>query len=408
MKSDAQIIEAGMRIRNLREFCTLTNIEYKDSTNSRKAALKQLSRYYTWEKDGHAFVITSVKEVPDPKPLHGNDLFTEDVRIILEAFFSGVPGSVMFSKRELARVCGFVNPAYGTRLQPNFQHLVQSGKFTAPMIRFYLDKTSDLINGYCITHMTASIERLEQRDLISVDREVYVREEIETYVTPCDGGDEYETVVDLWRSATDREARVHRALFDKFKEINGLTYVNSVSMREYDRFRAKVYDKLGISESREYLRIKYVGASTFDDSSTANNAYLAAKRRINDKVLAHCLSKVPEQVRASFDRFLENYGKDPDTGLFAPGTTVVTMHNEEEEEAARNEVINRLIGFKGDGQSLREAREHSQLLQDLDLVNLPEGCSEEERRETMENVAHLIAQNNEDERMKKKRGSILK
>ena len=69
-------------------------------------------------------------------------------------------------------------------------------------------------------------------------------------------------------------------------------------------------------------------------------------------------------------------------------------------------MINKLIGFERDGQSLREAREHSQLLQDLDLVNLPEGCSEEERRETMENVAHLIAQNIEDERMRKKRCNI--
>lgn len=382
-------VKVGMRIKNLKEFCELTGLEYKDSTNSRDAALKLLSRYFEWEKEGRAFIITAVKPEPEPEPFHGNDLFSEDVRIALEAFFYNDPASVMFSKRELARVCGFVNPAYGTSNQPTFHHLAQSKKFSTAMIQLYLDKTDDFINGYCIGHLVSSIERLEERGLISVGREVYVREEIETKITSNDG-EGHTVTVSLWRDATEREVKAHRMMFDKFKESRGLSYVNSSSLREYDKYRTKVYEKLEIAESREFLRIKYTGACTLDPS-TVDEAYCGAKRRINKRTLAHCLSKIPDQVNKGYERYLDNFPKDPETGCIPSGTAISLMHTLEEEIEVREEIARRLVGLDGLIQPLRNARTHSELLQDIGVVDLPEELDTEERKQIMRQVAYLKA-----------------
>lgn len=50
-----------------RDICDFLGREYKDSTNSRRATEKELSRYCEWHKDKRKYIITQVFDKPLPK-----------------------------------------------------------------------------------------------------------------------------------------------------------------------------------------------------------------------------------------------------------------------------------------------------------------------------------------------------
>lgn len=52
-------LKKGMEIKNYRELCKLLNIKVK-SSNSKKAQLKELERFFKYHKEGNKFIIDSI------------------------------------------------------------------------------------------------------------------------------------------------------------------------------------------------------------------------------------------------------------------------------------------------------------------------------------------------------------
>lgn len=60
-------LKQGQVFKNLKELCECIGIEYKDSTNSRKAILKDLERYFLYHKEGRKIVIDEIYAEPKEK-----------------------------------------------------------------------------------------------------------------------------------------------------------------------------------------------------------------------------------------------------------------------------------------------------------------------------------------------------
>lgn len=60
-------IKEGQEFKNLKEICEFTGIQYKNSTNSRNAILKELERFLKLHKDGRKLKVAELYAKPKPK-----------------------------------------------------------------------------------------------------------------------------------------------------------------------------------------------------------------------------------------------------------------------------------------------------------------------------------------------------
>ena len=66
-------LTVGMTFKNYKELVTFFDEEVKNGGTSKKAQLENFKRYFDYEKQGHKFVITAIKDVPTEKKLRGKD-----------------------------------------------------------------------------------------------------------------------------------------------------------------------------------------------------------------------------------------------------------------------------------------------------------------------------------------------
>ena len=66
-------LKVGPTFKNYKELVAFFDEEVKNGGTSKKAQLENFKRYFDYEKQGHKFVITEIKEAPTEKKLQGKD-----------------------------------------------------------------------------------------------------------------------------------------------------------------------------------------------------------------------------------------------------------------------------------------------------------------------------------------------
>lgn len=66
-------LTVGQTFKNYKELVAYFEEEPKQGGNARKAQLAEFERYFSYEKQGHKFVITAIKDTPTEKKLRGKD-----------------------------------------------------------------------------------------------------------------------------------------------------------------------------------------------------------------------------------------------------------------------------------------------------------------------------------------------
>lgn len=307
---DTSKIAVGDYIPNLREFCSLTNLEYKDSTNSRRAIKSFLSRFFVWEERGRGYLITAIKEIPDKKPYHGSDLFSQDIQTILAALYFNYSFDPLLTKTELLRICGFVNYAFRTDRDQQYKDLLSGRPLTNKQINFIKSEFENLVYGYCSKHLMSSLEKIEERKQITLEEEILVQEDINL---------NSKTSITIWRNASNKEMKAFEQIADRYKESKDIAFIGSFGWRKYHKYEQKVYQKLEVRNIRKFYHIYYHGDIAFNCFDEANKAYLQSVENINKKVLLYFHKKAPDQANKSVDklyeRHLEEYGITPETDL---------------------------------------------------------------------------------------------
>lgn len=110
-----EILKPGVIFKNHKDFCIKTGITYKNSTDSKKAQLKELARYCSFEKKGHSIIVNSRYAIPLPKKKNvKNAVYNELIEwLVLDILAQEHNnGRVYITKSKLISSLGFVNKNY--------------------------------------------------------------------------------------------------------------------------------------------------------------------------------------------------------------------------------------------------------------------------------------------------------
>ncbi|MCX2853768.1 MULTISPECIES: hypothetical protein [Bacillus] len=110
-----ELLKQGKSFKNHRSFCEEMGLQFKNSTNSKKAQLKELERYCTYSKSGHSIVIGQVFDKPLPKEGNAkNTVYNEIIQwLVLDILAQEHnDGNVTITKSKLISSFGLVNRNY--------------------------------------------------------------------------------------------------------------------------------------------------------------------------------------------------------------------------------------------------------------------------------------------------------
>lgn len=109
-------LHKGQTFKNYKELCAVLGMEIKNSTNSKNAQLKELSRYCHYNKLGHKITIEEVYESPKNKVEtrggNHNNIYGEIVQLLIIDLLAQCKGQISISKSKLMLTIGMINSNY--------------------------------------------------------------------------------------------------------------------------------------------------------------------------------------------------------------------------------------------------------------------------------------------------------
>ena len=165
----------GKEFRNMRDMCEQLGLQYKDSTNSRKAIIKEIEQYVELQKKGQKFTIVDVYNSKvnkiDNRGLsegsrNNNSIYAPYLDKIIGSFIKENDSEKYFTLNQLADISQMVNSSY--------QSMVRNKDiFSAYIRQEYMITNSTSINNTfrtiqdIIRHaINGSIERLTKEGVI--------------------------------------------------------------------------------------------------------------------------------------------------------------------------------------------------------------------------------------------------
>lgn len=284
-------LHIGLRVKDYPTMCELLDEPEKNGGSSKPAQLKRWRQHFSWREEGRAFIITEIYERPLPKPFKADDMYTEDILIILHDYFKG-SGSRTFFSGELLDLLGFTN---GRKAIEN-----RTNEKTAEPERFDLSDYDYLIIRqnfeYHITYfksiMTTSFERLEQRNYLNWERTVKIKR--------LNGS---------WELASPEEHGIYKDIDRQAKSELG---IKTISLWNREKYNGLMHDKLLKQkwlDAKPSITINY--QPQFDIDWINFNAK-EARKRINDKVVSKMISFIDSDIQKDIQYKMKYFDNDPE------------------------------------------------------------------------------------------------
>lgn len=270
-------IHAGLKVKNYPSLCRLLGEPIKNGGTSKTAQLKEWRRFFSWEMEGRAFVITKVFDYPHPKPFRVDDEYTEDILVILHEHFNGSGTEVFFSSR-LFSLLGFTN---GREIREK-----RIGETRETPFRFGLnDYDYRLIQNNFNYHVSvslggvirASLDRLQTREYLKWKSTV-----------------ELKSVNGIWHHATSEEAELFREIDKTVRERLGIKHLSQWKYRAYDNAMEEALAQHGLLAARRSITIIYNPMFQIDSSNFDAHK---SRRRINEKVVSKMLGYIDTDIQ---------------------------------------------------------------------------------------------------------------
>lgn len=174
-------LKKGQIFKNLKELCQFLQIEYKDSTNSRKKIIKELEQYIKFHKNGRKIVIDDIYNIPKEKTdnrgksegsRNNNDgIYGKYIDPILIYYFQKCikngKHTIYESNTFLATESGIINNNYKTAYNNKLKFIKcisqKEGLLTFTSMNNVFTKLQDIKK----TPIISSLDRLKEKGLIS-------------------------------------------------------------------------------------------------------------------------------------------------------------------------------------------------------------------------------------------------
>lgn len=250
-------LESGMVVRNYKEMCEMLNGEICEG-NSKKAQLKEWSRYFAWEKKGQKFIILDIYDEPLPKEdgRQNKNIYVQYIEVILMKILSKQKNTkepFYITTNQLWKLLGMINNNYKNISLDDLNNMITDYEVTP----FDMKKFYQRCNQRLREILFSSLNKLEDRALIRYEIEtviVFFDEDRKTVYKPANDIQKKKILKAERKALLDMELESKQHAYAKFKETEFFERVNAYLHEwygwEYTFNRIKInYNKSDVLET---------------------------------------------------------------------------------------------------------------------------------------------------------------
>lgn len=254
---DISRLESGMVVKNYKEMCRILEEEICEG-NSKKAQLKEWSRYFVWEKKGQKFIILDIYDEPLPKDdgRQNKNIYVQYIEVILMKILSkqkNTKDPFYITTNQLWKLLGMINDNYkNISLDELNERILEYEIKSFDMKKFY-----QRCNQRLREILFSSLNKLEDRALIKYEIEtviVYLDENSKTLYKPANDIHKKKILKAERKALLDMKLESKQHAYAKFKETEFFERVNAYLHEwygwEYTFNRIKInYNKSDVLET---------------------------------------------------------------------------------------------------------------------------------------------------------------
>ena len=173
----------GMKVKNYKELCSLLEIIPCKGGKSRQLQIKDIERYFSYEKEGQKFIIKEVFKIPKPKDnllINGNNSkYIEEIRDVLTSYLYENKGSnakVLLSFSKLVGILGLANNTY-TIANTRKRELSDILNVELKAVYYFYNNTRSTFKGI----VERALDNLQKRSVIFYNKKIMIVENTGEY-----------------------------------------------------------------------------------------------------------------------------------------------------------------------------------------------------------------------------------
>lgn len=263
-------IVIGMIIKNYKELCFLLEEPILDG-NSKKAQMKEWSRYFDFEKQGHKFIIKEIYDIPLPEDFSENDIYSKYIQVILTKYLKE-EGCGDFTMTQLLKLCGFVNENWDDMTL--LSKYTEENNITYPQSKYYYNQLYQHVYSYCTKALTRCLDRLSKRKFLNWKKILYIK------------------VNNVEHEATIEEETKYMNIVYSVRQEMEINRVNVYNRDEYYKEINKRFNECGWDNAIYLIRIVY--ATDFIDNIIKESEEKYRQSIIN--VNKNCLNQMYKYI----------------------------------------------------------------------------------------------------------------
>lgn len=246
---DVSRLESGMVVKNYKEMCEMLDEEITNG-NSKKAQLKEWSRYFAWEKKGQKFIILDIYDEPLPKDdgRQNKNIYVQYIQVILMKILSkqrNTKEPFYITTNQMWKLLGMINDNYKNISLDDLNDMIMEYEVTS----FDMKKFYQRCNQRLREILFSSLNKLEDRALIKYEIEtviVFLDEDRKTVYRPAN---------DIQKKKILKAER--KALLDMRLESKQHAYARFKETEFFERMNAYLHEWYGWEYTFNRIKINY-------------------------------------------------------------------------------------------------------------------------------------------------------
>ena len=261
---DTSRLESGVVVKNYKEMCEILDEDICGG-DSKKAQMKEWSRYFAWEKKGQKFIILDIYDEPLPKDdgRQNKNIYVQYIQVILMKILSkqkNTKDPFYITTNQLWKLLGMINNNYQNISLDDLNNMITDYEVTS----FDMKKFYQRCNQRLREILFSSLNKLEDRALIKYEIEtviVFFDEDRKTVYKPANDIQKKKILKAERKVLLDMELESKQHAYAKFKETEFFERVNAYLHEwygwEYTFNRIKInYNKSDVLETVHKDEIK--------------------------------------------------------------------------------------------------------------------------------------------------------
>ena len=281
-----------MIVPNYPTLCALLEEKPRAGGKSKQLQERRWKKYIDWEKDGHKYIITKIRNIPLPKEINKSNLYANDILSILNNHFKKNNDKQYYTTNELLFLFGFTNNNY--KVKTTLSDFNQSKGYSLKQLQYLYNSLCYHINTHSQTHLFNNLNLLNNRQIINYEIVYMIK-----YLNKSKN-----------RLATKEEEARYKKIYEQVKKRLNITRPNFYNTPKFYAELTKELNNIGIEYC--YKLHSIMPSININADNLKIKESKIAKQHINTQVVSKMLGyanfeteKKGQQLRESLKNGLE-------------------------------------------------------------------------------------------------------